>query len=152
MIHLDAEHWRSGWAEPPTHEWEARVLELAAGDRWIMDGNYGGTMEPRFAAADTIIMLDLPRRTCLWRVVWRRIRYHRQSRPDMADGCYEQLDWGFLKWVWRYPRDHRPGILARLRELEAEKRVVILATPGAVRRFVDGVKQQVRLPAEPRSR
>jgi len=143
VIHLDVEHWRPGWVEPPTDAWAARVAELARGDRWIMDGNYGGTMEVRFQAADTIILLDLPRRTCLRRIIWRRIRYHRQSRPDMAEGCYEQLDWAFLKWVWGYPKRRRPAIFARLRELEAEKRVVILNSPRAVRRFLDDTRRTI---------
>ena len=60
VIHLDAEHWRPGWIEPSKDEWAARVDELTRGESWIMDGNYGGTMSQRIAAADTILFLDLP--------------------------------------------------------------------------------------------
>jgi hypothetical protein len=52
-----------------------------------MDGNYGGTMELRLAAADTIIYLDLPPPLCLWRVFLRFWRYRGRSRPDVAAGC-----------------------------------------------------------------
>jgi adenylate kinase family enzyme len=140
VIHLDTHFWQPGWVETPDYEWASRVAELTSGDRWIMDGNFGGTMEIRFVAADTIILLDLPRRTCLQRIVWRRIRYHRKSRPDMAEGCHEQLDWQFMKWVWGYPRHRRPAILARLAELERAKRIITLKNPSEVRAFLERVR------------
>lgn len=71
VIHLDVEHWLPGWVEPPLEEWQARVRELAARDAWVIDGNYGGTMEARFAAADTIVFMDFPRLLCTWRVIRR---------------------------------------------------------------------------------
>jgi len=87
VVHLDAEHWRPGWVETPAEEWAEKVRALARGERWIIDGNYGGTMEIRFAAADTIVFLDFPRRICLWRVLRRQLMYRGRSRPDMTEGA-----------------------------------------------------------------
>ena len=50
LIHLDQHYWRAGWVEPSNDEWLAKVDELVASERWIMDGNFGGTMERRLAA------------------------------------------------------------------------------------------------------
>jgi len=57
----------------------------------------------------------------------------------MAEGCPERLDWEFLKWIWTYRRDRRPKTVARLRELEKSKRIVILSSRRAVRRYLESV-------------
>jgi adenylate kinase family enzyme len=71
VVHLDRSCWRPGWVATPAEEWEAARTDLAAGERWIIDGNYGGTLNVRFARADTVIVLALPRWRCLVRVLGR---------------------------------------------------------------------------------
>ncbi|HVF68055.1 MAG TPA: DNA topology modulation protein [Pyrinomonadaceae bacterium] len=137
VIHLDSFFWRAGWQEPPRDEWAARVDELLKRDAWIMDGNYGGTLERRLAACDTVVFLDLPRVLCLWRVVSRSLRYRGRTRPDMAEGCPEQLTWEFLRWVWTYPRRRRAGVLKRLGELGAGQKAYVLRSRREVRRFLE---------------
>jgi adenylate kinase family enzyme len=141
VIHLDAEHWRAGWVEPPKAEWEAHVRALTAGDAWVMDGNYGGTMELRFAAADTIVFLDFPRLLCIWRVGRRLLRYRGRSRPDMTAGCPERLSLEFVRWIWEYPRMRRPGVLSRMSRSGAHTRHVILRSPREVREFVGSLRR-----------
>jgi adenylate kinase family enzyme len=136
VVHLDAEHWRPGWVETPAEEWAEKVRALARGERWIIDGNYGGTMEIRFAAADTIVFLDFPRRICLWRVLRRQLRYRGRSRPDMTEGCPERISLPFVRWIWEYPRTRRPGVLARMRTAGAHARHVVLRSPREVEAFV----------------
>ena len=137
VIHLDALFWRAGWRETPREEWAARVEELLAADAWIMDGNYGGTMERRLAACDTVVFLDFPRALCLWRVIKRRATFRGRSRPDVAEGCEERLTWEFVRWVWGYPRTRRPGVLERLSGLKEGQKVFILRSPREARRFIE---------------
>lgn len=139
VIHLDAHYWGAGWVEPPKDDWEQAVRGLTAGEAWVMDGNYGGTMDIRLAAADTILFLDLPRGTCLVRVVLRQVRYRNRTRPDMAAGCPERLTWFFLKYIWNYRRDRRPGILDRMRLHAGGRRLVQLQTPRQVRHFLEAL-------------
>ena len=138
VVHLDREHWQPGWVEPDREEWRTRVTELAAGERWIIDGNYGGTMGIRIERADTIVFMDYSRWLCLYRAVKRAVIEKGQPRPDMAPGCEEKVDLKFYKWIWQYRATRRPGILAMLRKAEsAGKRVVILRNPRAARPFLD---------------
>ena len=58
VIHLDKEYWRAGWVEPPQAEWLGKVEELIARPRWVMDGNYGGTLARRLERADCVVTLD----------------------------------------------------------------------------------------------
>lgn len=136
LVHLDALYWKPGWQPTPDHEWDATVAELLRRDAWVMDGNYGRTLEQRLAAADMVIFLDMPRGTCLRRIVQRRLRYHGRSRPDAGEGCPERLTWEFLRWVWTYPKARRPRMLDRLRKLGREKRVVVLRSAAEVDRFL----------------
>jgi adenylate kinase family enzyme len=139
VIHLDTLYWRAGWQATPRAEWAALVDELLSRDAWIMDGNYGGTMERRLAACDTVVFLDLPRTLCLWRVVTRSIRYRGRTRPDMREGCNERLNWEFVRWVWEYPWTSRPGVLQKLSELKRGQRVFHLRSTREVLRFLDAL-------------
>jgi adenylate kinase family enzyme len=114
LIHLDCHYWRAGWIEPAPEEWAAQVEQLAAGERWVIDGNYGATLSPRLARADTVIWLDFPMWLCLTRIVRRAIRYRGRTRPDMAEGCPEQLRWEFLLHTARFPWNSRRRIVAKL--------------------------------------
>ena len=140
LIHLDALYWNPGWLETPKSEWAGRVEELLAGDRWIMDGNYGGTLERRLAACDTVIVLDLPRWICLARVARRRVRFRGRSRPDMREGCPERLTWEFVRWIWKYPLEQRPKVLDRLSSLDSNSQVFVLRSRGEVQDFFVGVR------------
>lgn len=141
LVHLDAHYWRPGWVPTPPDEWRRVVESLIARPRWVMDGNYSGTLDMRLAACDSVVFLDLPRRVCLWRIFERRARYWGRARPDMAPGCPEQLTWEFVTWVWTYPKRRRGKMLERLRNLP-DRRVVILSSQHDVQRFVADLSHQ----------
>ena len=110
LIHLDQEYWRPGWVEPPKDEWRQIVAGLIAGDSWIMDGNFGGTLELRLSRADTVIDLELPAWLCVWRLLRRIISSAGKTRRDMAQGCPEHLDLSFLLFAARFPVGPRKRI------------------------------------------
>lgn len=142
LIHLDANYWKAGWAETPKEEWERRVAELAGRSEWVMDGNYIGSIECRLAACDTVVFLDLPRTTCLWRAFKRRIQYRGRTRPDMAAECPEKMDWEFVQWIWKYPKQTRPLIMERLARLDGGRKAVVLRTAEEVRGFLEGIREE----------
>ena len=139
VIHLDREYWGPGWQPMAEDAWEARIRELVAPDRWILDGNFGGTIPIRLAAADTVVFLDLPRLVCLWSVVRRRVTHRGRSRPDMTPGNAEKLDLRFLLWIWGYPKTRRPGILAQLAALPPTTRVTRLRSRREMAAFLEAV-------------
>jgi adenylate kinase family enzyme len=115
------------------------VHQLIADPCWVMDGNYGGTLDVRLATCDTVVFLDVPRVMCLWRVLRRRLKFYRAARPDVAPGCPERLTWQFVSWVWTYPARRRPGILRRLAGLRPDQRAIVLSSKRSVRRFLEGL-------------
>jgi adenylate kinase family enzyme len=142
LIHLDARYWRPGWVPTPKHEWRRVVEGLLAQPRWVMDGNYGGTLDLRLAACDSVIFLDLPTRVCMWRILKRSVLYRGRSRPDVAPGCPERLTWEFVRWVWTYRKRRRPGILERLRN-HPGRRIIILSSTQEVERFQSSLTREV---------
>ena len=114
LIHLDAEYHLPGWQERDPAEWDARLDTLLTGDNWIIDGNYGGSMDRRLTRADTAILLDYPTSLCLWRVIKRVTSLHGQVRPDAAPGCPERLDLEFLAYVAAFRRNKAPALERRL--------------------------------------
>jgi adenylate kinase family enzyme len=140
VIHLDREYWGPSWQPTPEDRWEARIRELVQRDQWIMDGNFGGTISIRIAAADTVVFLDLPRWVCLWSVIRRWATFRSGARPDMTPGNADKLDLKFLRWIWSYPRTRRPGIVAQLEALAPTTRVVRLTSRKAMREFLEGTQ------------
>ncbi|MEL6494988.1 MAG: hypothetical protein AAFQ41_07670 [Cyanobacteria bacterium J06623_7] len=109
---------------------------MIEGDCWIIDGNYGGTMNVRLAAADTVIWLDFNRYLCLSRIFKRYLQYSGKTRPDMATDCPERWNWEFLKYVWDFPRLQVPKIKAKLNQCDREKQIVILQNSRQVLNFL----------------
>lgn len=136
VIHLDRLYWRPSWTEPSKEEWKGIVTDALARDNWIMDGNYGGTMEMRLAACDTVIFLDMPRWLCVYRVIMRSTIYRKTTRPDMADDCEERFDWDFVKWVWQYPARSKPKIEKLLSALPPSTKVIRLSSTARIERFL----------------
>ncbi len=136
VVHLDMLYWRAGWIEPPKDEWRQTVENLLAKDEWIMDGNFGGTMEMRLAACDTAIFLDLPRTVCLYRILKRWLTYRNANRPDMTSGCNEKIDWKFLGWIWGYPKNKKPTVEATLKRFENDKTIIRLRSKREVEDFL----------------
>ncbi|HZO62547.1 MAG TPA: hypothetical protein VFB35_06150 [Gaiellaceae bacterium] len=136
VVHLDRIFWAPGWRERPADDAARDLRALVAGDEWILDGNFlnrlGGE---RLARADAVVFLDLPRLTCLRRALWRRVR--NEDRPDLPDGCPEQFDLAFYRWIWRFPREDRPEILRLLEGLDAD--VHRLRSRAEVERYLESV-------------
>jgi adenylate kinase family enzyme len=140
VYHLDALFWKPNWVGVPKDEQKKVQKDLVRNEEWIIDGNYGGTMEIRLHAADTIIFLDIPRTICVYRAFKRMMQYRNRTRPDMGEGCEERFDLDFFKWIWDYPKMKRPEILKRLEQLSKDKQVIIFKSPKEVKQFLEKVQ------------
>jgi adenylate kinase family enzyme len=139
VTHLDALYWDADWQ--PRHvaaEWEALQRTLVEADAWIMDGNYGRTMDVRLAAADTVIFLDLPAHICLRRVLVRQVRRLAGHRRTEIAGP-ERASLVFLRWILGYRRKSRPQVLERLARLGPGTRVVTLKSQAEVQAYLSSV-------------
>ncbi len=133
VVHLDQLHWQPGWEKLPKQQWLATVRELIDEPRWLLDGNYRGSMALRMERCDAVLFLDLPRWLCVYGVLRRFALGRLAPRAGMPDDCREQLTWSFLKFVWRYPKDDVPRVEALLEALPPSVEVVRIRSRAELR-------------------
>ncbi|GGA86895.1 DNA topology modulation protein [Ornithinibacillus halotolerans] len=137
VYHLDALFWKPNWVGVSRQEQIEVQHDLVKKEEWIIDGNYGGTIDIRLQAADTIIYLDIHRVICVYRAFKRMMKYRNKTRPDMGEGCNERFDLQFLKWIWNYPKNKRPETLEKLKEISKDKQVYILRSSKQIQKFIN---------------
>ena len=130
LYHLDMMYWNADKTTVPKEEFRAKLAELLAEDAWIIDGNYGSTMEARMAACDTVFFLDYPVEICL-----AGIR-ERQGKPRADMPWIEtEDDEEFLTFVKDFSEKSRPIVLALLEKYQ-EKRILIFRTRDEADEFL----------------
>jgi adenylate kinase family enzyme len=138
VIHIDSHYWQvvdGERVESTPEQWEGRHRELIAQDEWVIDGMKFGVLDERLARADTVVYLDPSPAVCLGAIVHRRIRHRGQDRSEL--GVYVDINYKFLRWVWRFRRRQRPTLLSKLSTFEGE--VVILHRRREVRRYLEAI-------------
>lgn len=136
VIHMDHIYWQPNWVMRSAEAIHSLVIESIQAEGWIFEGNHSASYPDRLARADTIIWLKVPRALCLWRATLRALGNYGKSRPDMAEGCYDRLDWRFLKWVWNYPKNGRPKHEALFENTKHTHSQIMLHSQDEVEEFV----------------
>ncbi len=141
--HMDRIHWQSGWVQRPTPERLEMVRAVEESDAWIFEGGFSMTYVNRRDRADTLIWVDTPLSTRLWRVTWRFVRDFGKTRPDMADGCPEgnfREMLAFYAFIWRTRKSSRAKIERLISEADPNLAVHILRNRNEVERFLGGLR------------
>jgi len=138
VIYLDYEKFFPGWVELSRDEAVQKHAQWLQQDRWIIEGGgFYGTLKSRFAAADLVIFLDLPRLLRLFRVI-RRLR---QPRPDLRPGV-KQSDATLkehLSALWRILRHCRREHVLALPGQHPNVKFVQLRTRKQMRQFLQNL-------------
>jgi adenylate kinase family enzyme len=129
--------WLPGWVQRDKDEQRRRIAERIAGDRWIMDGTSPSSFDIRLPRADIVIWVRMPRLLCIWGVVTRWLRYIGRTRPEMAPGCIEKIDWEFLRFIWTFEEKFTPRILLGIGEHGPQVPVLTLKSRREMRRLLD---------------
>jgi len=137
IIHLDSHFWRPNWTEPNSETWQSQVNSLVKKSKWVMEGCYIKSLHQRISHADTIIFMDLPRIICLWRCIKRYVTYRKQVRAELPEGCYEKLDWDFLKWIWNFPNSKKPIIYTLFESLRPDKNLIIIHNENDLKKLLN---------------
>jgi adenylate kinase family enzyme len=147
FVELDGLHHLPGWQERATDEFRAAVADALTADGWVVDGNYQSKLGRCVVdAADTIVWIDLPRRTAMRRVIRRTLR-RVVTREELWNGNREPWSnlWSrdplksIIAWTWTH---HGPT--RRRYEEQADAKWVRLRTPRDVRQFLASVPRGSR--------
>lgn len=138
--HLDALFWKPNWVEASLEEFTEAQEKIVIQDSWIIEGNYSNTFELRAQHADTIIYLELPLYVCLYRVLKRWLTNLGTVRPDMGEGCPEQMEWKFLKFIITTYHSRKKKMESRIQSFQQvgqEKTVVMLKSKKEIQAYID---------------
>jgi len=99
LLELDSIFHLPDWTPLPDEEFRAQAAEFTACDRWVVDGNYTslGIGDIVWSRADTIVWMDLPKRTVMRRVVARSVS-RAATGEELWNGNREQWS-NLLKWA-----------------------------------------------------
>lgn len=113
LFHLDMMYWNADRTIVDTAVFHQRILDIMKKSKWIMDGNYGSTLELRLKECDTVIFLDYPLAICLEGIKERRGK----ARTDMPwVEAEDEEDTEFLEFVKNYHLQNRPQVMELLKK------------------------------------
>ncbi len=100
VIHLDLLYHlpNTDWVARSKEEFAALHDAAIAGERWIMDGNYFGTITQRLARATGIIMLGSEP----WRAAARNVRrtlFETKKRAGQLEGAKDSFKLSFFHFI-----------------------------------------------------
>lgn len=111
-IELDSIRHQADWQEMPDDQFRRTVIDHAAADRWVIDGNYRIVRDITAARATQIVWIDPPKHVVMSQV-FRRSFVRAVTREELWNGNREQ--WRFwlrgdhpIRWAWEtYDRVRR---------------------------------------------
>jgi adenylate kinase family enzyme len=144
FLELDSVFHQADWVPLGTEEFLRRVGAVVADERWVIDGNYSAVRPIVWARADTVVWLDLPKRTVMRRIIWRSFR-RVAGRVELWNGNRERwrnlFAWdpeeSVISWAWHKHGEHRSRFAAAMTDpANRHLRFVRLTSPAAVRGFL----------------
>ena len=132
LYHLDMMYWNADKTTVEKSVFLERLSAVLEKDAWIIDGNYGSTMELRMAACDTVIFLDYPLDVCLDGIKERRGK----PRSDIP-WIETEEDAEFIEFIKNYNEQQKPKVLELL-EKYGDKNIVICKSREQADAFLNG--------------
>ena len=132
LYHLDMMYWNANKTTVEKSVFLERLSAVLEKGEWIIDGNYGSTMELRMAACDTVIFLDYPLDVCLDGIKERRGK----PRSDMP-WIETEEDAEFIEFIKNYNEQQKPKVLELLKKY-SDKNIIILESREQADAFLNG--------------
>ena len=120
LYHLDAIWHKPDKTHIPQEEFVDRIKEIFRTDKWIIDGNYNRTIEPRLKQCDTVFLFDLPVNVCLQGAI-ERIGKERYDLPWLET----ELDPEFEDFIKEFPKTTLHNIYELIDKYRESKQIII---------------------------
>ena len=133
LIHLDNVWWKEDRTHITREEFDGRLQEILKGEKWIIDGDYNRTYEPRFAACDTVVFLDFTEEECMAGIT-KRVGTVRTDIPWVE----QQLDPELVELVRNYRQANRPKVLA-LAEKYPDRKMLVFTSREQAAEWIAGL-------------
>ena len=130
LYHLDMFFWNADKTHVSREVFDERLNNILKQDAWIIDGNYGRTLEMRLKECDTVFLLDFPVAACLSGVT-ARIGKPRDDMPWVE----QEFDEEFKKWILDFPNNELPHIYSLLNEY-SNKNIIIFKSHEQINKYL----------------
>lgn len=147
VMHLDKIYHTGGKSHITREELIIKVNDFVSNhDKWIIDGNYIGTLEMRVKLADTIILMKIPPKICVANAYKRAedSSKHDVKRDDMAEGFDETITEDFINFIENFETDTMPRII-EIVEKYPGKSIKIIHTYGELEEFIENFRKDINL-------
>jgi adenylate kinase family enzyme len=151
-LELDGVFHQPGWTPLQADEFRQAVSAAVATDGWVIDGNYSAVRPLVWARADTVVWLDLPKRTVMRQVAWRTLR-RAATREELWNGNREPWrnflrlapEQSIISWAWHHhAKYHARYATAAVDPANAHLTFVRLTSRSEVTRFLALSARQAR--------
>jgi adenylate kinase family enzyme len=143
-IELDGLYQQADWTPLELEVFRARVATFVEQPRWVVDGNYSHVRDILWPLATTILIIDLPKRIVMTRVIKRTIlrivkreQLWNGNRESWRNALSRDPMRNIILWSWNSHSKYHDGLPREARESAGSDRVVVLTSSRAVRRFLD---------------
>lgn len=99
LLHIDRIAFLPNWVDRDEKLIEEDLREFMKHENWVIDGLYRNIAKERYEISNKIFIFDFNRFKCFYGALYRRIKYHNQSRDSIAEGCKERLNLSFIWWI-----------------------------------------------------
>lgn len=146
LRHLDDLYWKDDWGRPSDDEWEKIVIHEAEASRWIIDGNYLPSSNPRLRRAQQIVIVGAPALLCVFRVTVRALRISLgypaalplQLRAKAVTGVKVRATkdfWALLRKIVGFNRRDLPVLAEQIMKDASDVSVVVVSHGGTLGRW-----------------
>lgn len=135
LYHLDMMYWNADRTIVEKAFFREQLSNTIQKDEWIIDGNYGSTIELRLQACDTVIFLDYPVDICLDGIRKRRGKA-RSDMPWVEDENEEDAE--FIEFIKSYNSQSKPEIM-RLLDKYSDKNIYIFKNRNEANEFLNQI-------------
>ena len=120
LYHLDMMFWNEDKTTVSKEIFIERLQEVMSKSKWIIDGNYSGSMEMRIKECDTVFFLDYPTEVCMDGIRDRKGK----PRSDMPWIENDNTDEEFIAFIKNYNIESRTKVIMLLEKYSSKNIVV----------------------------
>ena len=135
LYYLDMMFWNEDKTSVDRNVLIERLKGVFKKDSWIIDGNYGSTMELRIKECDTVVFLDYPIDVCIDGIKQRQGK----PREDMPWIATEEDDSEFIEFIKNYNSQSRPKVMELINKY-SNKNIIIFENRAQADEFLVNLK------------
>ena len=146
-LELDGLYQQADWTPLEIEEFRARVASFVEQSGWVVDGNYRHVRDILWPLATTVLIIDLPKRIVMWRVVKRtflriikREELWNGNRESWRNALSRDATRNIILWTWNSHAKYHAMLPTEARDAVGPDRVVVLNSSHQVQRFLTEVR------------